>query len=181
MEIRSGVIPHADETLIQKIANGDRTALATLYERHREAVFGYALSTLRDRDLAEDVLQEAFLQVWTAACRYEVRGKNPLTWLLGITKNVSRTMRRKQFTLLDEDAPEIPETTDHYLAVENRMITQAVLSQLSGQEREIVMLHAVTGMKHREIAAMLDMPLSTVLSKYNRSLKKLKSLLGDML
>ena len=109
-----------------------------------------------------------------------MRGKNPLTWLLGITKNVSRTMRRKQLTLLDEDAPEIPETTDHYLAVENRLITQAVLAQLSGQEREIVMLHAVTGMKHREIAAMLDMPLSTVLSKYNRSLKKLKSLLGDM-
>ncbi len=181
MEVRASVIPHADEMLILKIADGDRTALATLYERHREAVFGYALSVLRDRDHAEDALQETFLQVWSAAQRYEVRGKNPLTWMLGITKNVTRTMRRKQLTLLDEDAPEIPETTDRYLAVENRMVTQAVLQNLPEQEREIVMLHAVAGMKHREIASMLDMPLSTVLSKYNRSLKKLKTMLGDML
>ena len=174
-------VPHADETLIQKIAHGDRTALAALYERYREAVFGYALSVLRDRDQAEDALQETFLQVWSAAERYVVRGKSPMTWVLGITKNVMRAMRRKQLTLLDENAPEIPETTDHFLTVENRMVTRVVLAKLSEQEREIVMLHAVAGLKHREIAAHLDMPLSTVLSKYNRALKKLRTMLGDAL
>ena len=179
MDLRSRVIPHADESLIQRIAQGEQNALAALYERHREAVFGYALSVLRDRDQAEDALQETFLQVWTAAARYVVRGKSPVTWLLGITKNVMRTMRRKQLTLLDENAPEIPEETDRFLEVENRMVTRAVLSKLSEVEREIVMLHAVAGLKHREIAAHLELPLSTVLSKYNRALKKLRTMLGD--
>ena len=181
MDIWSSVIPHADETLIQKIAHGDRTALATLYERYREAVFGYALSVVRDRDLAEDALQETFLQVWSAAERYAIRGKSPVTWLLGITKNVMRTMRRKQLTLLDENAPEIPEATDRFLEVENRMVTRTVLEKLAEQEREIVMLHAVAGLKHREIASHMDLPLSTVLSKYNRALKKLRTMLGDTL
>ncbi len=181
MNVQTGIVPHADEMLISKIAHGDRSALAALYERYREAVFGFALSSLRDRDLAEDALQETFLQVWTAAQRYIVRGKCPVTWLLGITKNVARTLRRKQLTLLDEDAPEIPETLDRYLEVENRMVTRTVLGKLGEPDREIVMLHAVAGLKHREIAQMLELPLSTVLSKYNRSLKKLRSLLEEML
>lgn len=181
MNVQTGTVPHADEMLIMKIAHGDQAALAALYERYREAVFGFALSCLRDRDLAEDALQETFLQVWSAAPRYVARGCSPMTWLLGITKNVSRTMRRKQLTLLDEDAPEIPETLDRYLEVENRMVTRAVLSKLGETEREIVMLHAVAGLKHREIAEMLQLPLSTVLSKYNRSLKKLQKMLGEML
>ena len=181
MNVQAGAVPHADELLILKIAQGDQTALAALYERFREAVFGFALSCLRDRELAEDALQETFLQAWSAAPRYIVRGRSPVTWLLGIAKNVSRSMRRKQLTLLDEDAPEIPETLDRYLEVENRMVTRAVLSKLGEAEREIVMLHAVAGLKHREIAEMLQLPLSTVLSKYNRSLKKLRGLLEEML
>ena len=176
-----GVIPHADETLIQRIAHGDQSALAVLYERYREAVFGYALSVMRNREQAEDALQETFLQVWSAAQRYIPRGKNPTTWLLGITKNIARSMRRKQLPLMDEDAPEIPEDLDRYLQVENRMVTRAVMAKLQDAEREIVMLHAVAGLKHREIAQLLEMPLSTVLSKYNRALKKLRTMLGDTL
>ena len=181
MNAQSAVIPHADELLIQKIAQSDKTALATLYERYREAVFGFALSYLRDRELAEDVMQETFLQVWSAAPRYIIHGQRPMTWLLGIAKNVSRSMKRKQLTLLDENAPEIPEELDRFLEVENRMVTRAVLSTLGEEDRQIVMLHAVAGLKYREIAEMLELPLSTVLSKYNRSLKKLKALLGKML
>lgn len=181
MNAQTGVVPHVDESLILKIAHGDQTSLAALYERYRESVFGFALSVLRDRDQAEDALQETFLQVWSAAPRYVVRGQCPVTWLLGITKNVARSMRRKQLTLLDENAPEIPETLDRYLAVENRMVTQAVLGKLGEPDREIVVLHAVAGLKHREIADMLELPLSTVLSKYTRSLKKLRTLLGEML
>ena len=181
MNAQSAVIPHADELLIQKIAQSDKTALATLYERYREAVFGFALSYLRDREMAEDAMQETFLQVWSAAPRYIIHGQRPMTWLLGIAKNVSRSMKRKQLTLLDENAPEIPEELDRFLEVENRMVTRAVLANLSEEDRQIVMLHAVAGLKHREIAEMLELPLSTVLSKYNRSLKKLKAQLGKML
>lgn len=61
-----------------------------------------------------------------------------------------------------------------------RHVLRAALSVLSEQERQVVMLHAVTGLKHREIAQLLELPLATVLSKYRRALKKLNLLLeGD--
>ena len=62
---------------------------------------------------------------------------------------------------------------------ENRIVTQALLAQLAQDEREIVVLHVVTGLKHREIAELLEMPLPTVLSKYRRSLKKLERLVRE--
>ena len=54
------------------------------------------------------------------------------------------------------------------------MMLSGLLSALNDQERQIITLHALTGLKHREIAALLDLPLPTVLSKYSRALKKLK-------
>ena len=71
-------------------------------------------------------------------------------------------------------APEAP------VSPEDREVLQALLQRLEPQERQIVVLHAVAGLKHREVAQLLEMPLSTVLGKYSRSLKKLKkSLEGD--
>ena len=61
--------------------------------------------------------------------------------------------------------------------MEDRGVLRACLEQLSDQERQIVALHAVAGFKHREIAALLELPLSTVLSKYNRAIKRLKQYL----
>ena len=57
---------------------------------------------------------------------------------------------------------------------EDRVVLEAALRLLTGEERRIVMLHAVAGLKHRETAELLELPLSTVLSKYRRALKKLK-------
>ena len=66
------------------------------------------------------------------------------------------------------------------VTTEDRHVLRAALSVLSEQERQVVMLHAVTGLKHREIAQLLELPLATVLSKYRRALKKLNLLLeGD--
>ena len=60
------------------------------------------------------------------------------------------------------------------------MVLETVLTRLTEEERRIVMLHAVSGLKHREIASSLNIPLSTVLSKYKRSLKKLRTYLAEM-
>lgn len=58
--------------------------------------------------------------------------------------------------------------------VEDRMMLQAAFSKLSVEERNIIMMHLASGLKHREIAEILEKPLSTVLSRYNRALKKMK-------
>ena len=170
-----------DEERILKIANGDRDALSTMYLQHKGAVFGFALSMLHDRERAEDVMQETFIQLWNSAASYIPRGKEPLSWLLGITKNLA--LRRLRTDSLSVSIPEEhsapADPLDHYLAVENKLILRAVLTKLSEEEQQIVLLHAVSGLKHREIADLLDMPLSTVLNKYRRALQKLKKLLGE--
>ena len=84
-----------DEERILKIANGDRDALSTMYLQHKGAVFGFALSMLHDRERAEDVMQETFIQLWNSAASYIPRGKEPLSWLLGITKNLALALERQ--------------------------------------------------------------------------------------
>lgn len=166
---------------ISNIAHGDREALAILYHETRSAVYGFALSILKNRHDAEDVLQDVYLQVWHGAEGYRSQGK-PLAWLITITRNLALSRLRdhgKTVTLSPEDwhtqFADIPAVT-----AEDRMTLEAMLSTLSDEERQIVTLHALTGLKHREIAAMLTIPLPTVLSKYNRALKKLRLALKEV-
>ena len=173
--------PERDEQLIMNIARGDRDALAEVYLQHKGAVYAFALSMLRQAQTAEDVMQETFLQLWNAAGTYVPRGQSALPWLLGITKNTAlKHMRAAQRSGIPmEQLPESSPLPDPFLSVENRIVTQAVIERLNAEERQIVVLHAVAGMKHREIADLLDKPLSTILNKYRRALKKLESYLGE--
>ena len=170
--------PDADAALedcIARIAGGDKDALADLYSRTRPAVYGFALSIVKNAHDAEDILHDACLQVWNAAGGYRRQGK-PMAWVLTITRNLALDRLRQHSrtqTLPHEDWQALPEEASPVTA-EDRMMLEALLSVLEDQERQIVTLHALTGLKHREIAALLGLPLPTVLSKYSRALKKLR-------
>lgn len=103
-----------------------------------------------------------------------------MAWILTIARNLS-LMRLREINKSAEVCSELADETSDFSAIsdsENRLILQTAFGILDNSERQIVLLHAVSGMKHREIAALLELPLSTVLSKYTRSLKKLKKLIG---
>jgi len=170
--------PDADAALedcIARIAGGDKDALADLYNRTRPAVYGFALSIVKNAHDAEDILHDACLQVWNAAGGYRRQGK-PMAWVLTITRNLAISRLREH----GRTEPLVQEDWQDRLADnpavthEDRMMLEAVLSALSDEERQIVTLHALTGLRHREIAALLGLPLPTVLSKYSRALKKLQ-------
>ena len=176
--------PDADAALedcIARIAGGDKDALADLYSRTRPAVYGFALSIVKNAHDAEDILHDACLQVWNAAGGYRRQGK-PMAWLLTVARNLALMRLRergKTQELTDEEWAALPARAPD-VPTEDRHVLRAALSVLSEQERQVVMLHAVTGLKHREIAQLLELPLATVLSKYRRALKKLNLLLeGD--
>ena len=163
------------DNCITRIAQGDRDALSALYERTRPAVYGFALSILKNVHDAEDVLQDTYLQVWLAAGSYRSRGK-AMAWLMTIVRNLSldRIRQRQRTEPLDWDGWQERFAGFPAVTAEDRMALTALLTALGDQEREIVTLHALTGLKHREIAALLDLPLATVLSKYSRAMKKLR-------
>lgn len=169
------------EALLSGIAAGSREDLAELYRRTRAAVYGLALSYLKNGAEAEDVAQDTFVKVWAAAPSYRPQGK-PMAWLLTIARNLAlgrlRTAARSQ-DLSDAQWSAFSIESDT-LTADDRTVLDAALGRLSDEERHIVVLHAVCGLKHREIAQFLGLALPTVLSKYHRSLKKLKTILeGD--
>ena len=166
------------EQLLLQVGRGDRDAFARLYGLTRGAVYALALSLLRDAHEAQDVAQDAFVKVWENAPTYRPQG-SPMAWLLTITRNLARSRLRRggrQVGLEDEEWNAIPADLPA-VSPEDRQVLQEALARLGEEERRIVLLHAVTGLKHREIAQLLELPLSTVLSKYHRGLKKLRALM----
>lgn len=168
-----------DEAL-EGVARGDRGAFHTLYEMAAPAVFGFALSLLRRREDAEDAMQETFVKIMRAAPQYAPAGK-PMAWILTIARNACMSHLREQtrYEPLEEVGGELPDGFDAIKDRENRLALETAMGILTEQEREIVMLHALAGMKHREIGELLEMPLPTVLSKYHRSMAKLRRQLED--
>lgn len=100
-----------------------------------------------------------------------------MAWILTITRNLCLKCRQahsKCAPMPEEDRSFIPQE-DAEFSAEDKMMLSLCMKSLSDIGRQIVVLHAVSGLKHREIAALLKMPLPTVLSNYNRAIKKLQN------
>ncbi len=161
-----------DENLILLMAEGDKNAFREFYEQTSSAVYGFALSIMRNRHDAEDVMHDAFIKAYTAAVTYRPAGK-PLAWLLTIVRNLC--LNRIKAGKVCEDISQYEnlagEEADDSI---DRIVLAQAMQILDSDERQIVVLHALTGFKHREIAEIMGVPTGTVLSKYNRALKKVR-------
>ena len=168
-----------EERLLPLVGQGDPEAFEALYRSTEKAVYALALSILRNPHDAEDIVQETYLKVRAAAHLYVPQGK-PLAWLFTITKNLCRDLLRGQSRT--EAAPDGAEDDLRFSYVSDptdRLVLEAALKALGEEERQVVLLHAASGLKHREIARDLGLPLSTVLSRYSRALKKLQRYLTE--
>ena len=166
------------EQLLLRTGQGDRDAFARLYSLTRDGVYALALSLLHDAHEAQDIAQDTFVKVWESAPTYRPQG-SPMAWLLTVARNLARTRLRQggRQVGLDEEAWNAIPAAAPDVSPEDRQLLQEALARLSPEERQIVLLHAAAGLKHRETAQLLELPLSTVLSKYHRGLKKLKALM----
>ena len=172
------------ESLLEKCINdisiGDKDALSTLYNLTKTSVYGFALSILKNWHEAEDVLQEVYVKIYENASFYQANGK-PLAWILTITKNLSLMKLRKNKNHVDlDELHEVLTDYKHVSEAENQILLKTVFEHITDEERNILILHSVSGFKHREIAKMLEIPLTTVLSKYHRAIKKIKKRMGEV-
>ncbi|MFV0497597.1 MAG: RNA polymerase sigma factor [Candidatus Fimivivens sp.] len=168
------------EQYIASMACKNTDALRTIYRETSSAVYGFALSILKNEHDAQDVLQETYIKMYAACSNYQPQGK-PMAWILTIAKNLARMkLRERNKTTYEsfEDQEQFFYEPPN-LSLEDKMVLNAALKELSSQECQIVLLHAVSGLKYREIADILDLALPTVLSKYHRALKKLKNKLSE--
>lgn len=164
-----------DESLIQRIAHRDMAAFDELYYKTEKILYSYILSFVKQHDDTLDLLQETYVKLMNSSHLYQPMGK-PMAWLFTISKNLVISHLRSKKNYVDVDVIDL-ENDISYSYVDNNTdneVLRIALNILSEEERTIVLLSAISGLKHREIANNLDLKLSTVLSKYSRAIKKMR-------
>lgn len=164
-------------SLIKQAASGDIKALENIFFEMKDKIFSFLIMYGFSRQLAEDVLQETILQVYYSSKSFK-RFDNPKSWILTIARNqaISAVRKTKRETVLSDDIIYITDNTDIEFEICGRSQAASILSNLSQCERQIVVLHVISELKHKEIAKLLGLPLGTVCRKYNESIKKLQRL-----
>ncbi|NLJ66039.1 MAG: RNA polymerase sigma factor [Clostridiales bacterium] len=167
-----------DEDLFKRIARDDMTALDELYSITERTMYAFSLSLTKDHQRSLDLMQDTYVKIISAAHLYKPMGK-PLAWMFTIVKNLHFSNIRREKRSIPWEPEEVSDDKrfSYITDVNDRIVLEGVLAQLTQEEREIVMLYAVSGMKHKEIAEGLGLKLSTTLSKYHRALKKLRKYL----
>jgi RNA polymerase sigma-70 factor (ECF subfamily) len=160
--------------VLRRLAEGDASALAELYDRHAGLAFGLALRILRERTEAEDVVQEAFVQVWRQAGRYDPGRGSPEAWLCAIVR--TRAIDRLRRRLSRREQPEIPEPTAATTtpAPEGVLAVRKALQILSADQRRALELAYYEGLTQSEIARRLDEPLGTIKTRIRTAMLRLR-------
>ncbi len=164
-----------DARLVAQVARGDGDAFRSLYERYAERLFRYAFTLLRDRHLAEDVVQETMVAVWKGAALFEGRSQVS-TWLFGIARHQAFRARRGESK--GERVPaETDEVPDPAPAVERGLRVQRAVAELPPEQREVVFLAFYEGLPYAEIARVQGVPEGTVKSRMFHAKRKLAEVL----
>lgn len=161
-----------DKDIINKIAEGDKNSFDILYENSRNIVFSIALSITGSPEDASDIVQETYIKVLEKANTYNNMGK-PIAWVCTIARNLSLTSIKKNKRQDNIDRFEDDIRVSKIENKDDKLILKSALSILNSSELEIVLLHNA-GLKFREISDMQGISLSTILSKYKRSLDKMR-------
>lgn len=169
-----------DEDPFRRIADDDITALDELYGLTERIMYAFSLSLTKHHQGALDLMQDTYVKILSAAHLYKPMGK-PLAWMFTIARNLHYSDLKKEKRSIPLEPKEISDDKrfSYVTDVNDRIVLEGVLDLLSEEERKIVMLYAVSGMKHKEIAESLGLKLSTTLSKYHRALKKLRKYLEE--
>lgn len=164
-----------DAQLLAQVAHGDARAFQEFYARFAVRVFRYALTLVRDRHLAEEVVQETMVAVWKGAGSF--RGRSQVsTWVFGIARNHALKLLHRLPAIVEE--PEEEETAGEMESLDRAERVQRAVAKLPGPEREVVVLAFYQGLSYREIAEILGIPEGTVKSRMFHAKRRLRELLG---
>jgi RNA polymerase sigma-70 factor, ECF subfamily len=181
----------SDRQLMLRLASGERGALGELFDRHGSAVLGLLIRMLRQREEAEELMQEVFLQVWNNSTSYRPESSAPRSWLLMIARSRaidhirSRKARRRREDEVGYSAHlnghpiTLPEGLDRLERSERKRLVARALDELGEDQRTAIELAFFGGLSHRQVAEKLDAPLGTVKSRILLGMKKLRQSLAE--
>lgn len=164
------------QDIFERITSGDKSAFEELYNLTYRPLFAFFLSMTKSNEEAEDLLQETFMKVLGASHLFKGPG-NPMAWMMKIGKNIFLMKKRKKqdeyMADYDEYSNDSHLSFDNIKDAENRMLIEDMFKLISEEDRNIIIMHSLMGMKFKEIAEILEKPLGTVITKYNRAMKAL--------
>ncbi|MBR7110946.1 MAG: RNA polymerase sigma factor [Clostridia bacterium] len=169
---------YTPDTALLAIKCGDENAFEYIYNYAKNAVFYCAYSILKDRGLAEDIMQNTFMKVRQYAYSYQ-KGTKPLAWITTIARNLSINEHNKRKREVYTDFTDYSMRSASYTMSDDKLVLDSAFKCLKEKDRQIVIMHVLGGLKHRELAEIFGMPLGTVLFKYNSALKKLRKYITE--
>ena len=174
-----------DAAKLAAVASGSTEAFRSVYDRYGRMVYSIAFRILQDSQLAEECVQDVFVEVWRHAKRYDpVRGQ-PSTWLCAIARNRAldavRSRSRRPVPQADiELSGSSPDTADILAAADEAVHVAEAMATLQPAQLEVLQLAYFDGLSHSEIAARLTLPLGTVKSRLRLALDRLRPLAEDL-
>ena len=164
------------EKSILKIADGDHDALRVIHKYMNRQIYAVAYAVLRDFSLSDDIVQETYVKIMEKAFTYE-KGTNARAWILSISRNLAIDVYRKRsFDCAEQNVEEDEDRFDEGSVLFSMEVKRA-LDTLDDEERQIVTLKVYAGLKHKEIAKILDLGEEASKKKYQRAIAKLRVLL----
>jgi len=168
--------------LIAEVASGNKSAFARLYGLTHAKLLGVALRILKDRALAEDVLQESYLKIWRHAASYDPAIASPMTWMATIIRHGAiDAVRKRQLEAFGSDdemaalASNDPDPVDEMHLARLRPKALAAFAQLPEDKRRLIMLAYLRDRSRQELSARLGIPANTVKTHLRRALLELRA------
>lgn len=168
---------YTPDQALEAMKRGDEGAFEYIYNYAKNAVFYCAYSILKDRGLAEDIMQNTFIKVRQYVYSYQ-KGTKPLAWITTIARNLSINEHNRRKREIYTDFTDYNSKASYTMS-DDKLVLDAAFKHLKERDRQIVIMHVLGGLKHRELAEIFNMPLGTVLFKYNSALKKLRKYITE--
>ncbi len=171
---------------LSRVAGGDRAALREVHDATASKLFGVCLRISRDREAAEDILQDVYLKVWTRAGRFDASRASPITWLCAIARNTAIDWRRAHGgppLVGEEHAADIADdrasAEETLTAAQDRARIFHCLDGLETRQGGAIRSAFFDGLTYGELAERMKVPLGTMKSWVRRGLMQLRTCLGD--
>jgi RNA polymerase sigma-70 factor (ECF subfamily) len=171
--------------LIAAVAKGDEAAFERLYAATRAKLFGVVVRILRRQDLAEEVLQESYVRIWSSASQFNPAVASPITWMVSIARNRAIDLTRKRTEVSIEEEPEaVDVAADHPDPLALREINDELkrllgcVGKLEPERQRLVLLAYYNGWSREQLAEKFNTPVNTVKTWLRRSMLEIRECLG---
>jgi RNA polymerase sigma factor (sigma-70 family) len=174
------VAPEAEDEMLFCLQSNDQRHFSKLYDRFSPALFGLIQKWIKDKEVAENLLQDVFIKAWRSRDLYDAAKGRLFTWLYRITRNIcidhlrSKAYRNSMVAITEDNMAGIKTSFIENSLLPDTIGLRKLVDVLRREEREVLDLMYFKGLTQRQIAEVMNIPLGTVKTRMNKAIKELR-------